>query len=399
MAGKPAPPPPLPDEEDEEVSGPPEVAEPVYAEVPSGRRFPCSQCGAALKYKPGGRALRCGHCGHEEKIPQCAADVREMCFTEHLAKGAVDEAILEGAVSEVDCPACGASVEIPANVATDRCPFCDTHLEARHSHAPRPMIRPQAVLPFKVDEREAKVRFVHWTKKLWFAPNDLKKLAVLGRVNGLYVPFYTYDSMTISFYTGKRGIYYYVTRRDSKGRTTRVRRTRWYPVSGRVDHFFDDVLVCASRGLPDAHVRKLEPWDLHALQSFNAKYLGGFRTERYQVALDQGFDRARMVMDRAIQELVRRHIGGDTQIITSINTQHTGVTFKHILLPVWLATYRYNRKVYQVLVNARTGEVRGDRPYSWVKITFAVILGLILLGILLYILGPHAEAILYHTVG
>lgn len=387
------PPPPLPDEEEEEETGPEEVAEPVLAEIPKGRRFPCFQCGASLEYKPGSLALHCGHCGHEEKIPQSAADVRELCFTEHLARGNVDQAILDGAVSEVNCPGCGAAVEVPANIATDSCPFCATHLEARHAHSPKPMIKPNGVLPFKVEEREAKTRFVHWTKKLWFAPNDLKKLAVLGRVTGLYVPFHTYDSMTISFYTGKRGIYYYVTRRDSKGRTTRVRRTRWYPVSGRIDHFFDDVLVCASRGLPDAQVAKLEPWDLHSLQSFDPKYLGGFRTERYQVALDQGFDRARMIMDRAIQDLVRRHIGGDTQIIHSINTQHTGVTFKHILLPVWVATYRYNRKVFQVLVNARTGEVQGERPYSWIKITLAVIAGLIVLAFLIYLLGPHIDAL------
>ncbi|MCC5874674.1 MAG: primosomal protein N' (replication factor Y) - superfamily II helicase [Candidatus Sumerlaeia bacterium] len=363
---------------------------PVLADVPKGRLFACGSCGAGLSYTPGTQNLECPHCGHQQEIPQCAADVRELSFEKYFEDLNLQEEVLgeEDAV-EIDCPGCGASVEFAPEIAADACPFCATHLDRRAAHAPTRVIRPNGLLPFKIDDREARTRFVQWTKKVWFAPNDLKKLAVLGRVEGLYVPYWTYDSMTFSFYTGMRGIHYWVTTRDSKGNTRRQRRTRWYPVSGRVDQFFDDILVCASKGLPEKHVNKLEPWDLREMRSYEPTYLSGFRAERYQISLKEGFGTAKIIMDSAIYESVRRHIGGDVQRISSINTQYEGITFKHVLLPVWLATYRYANKTYRVLVNARTGDVRGERPYSWVKISLAILAGMIVVGILIMLIFPH----------
>lgn len=376
-----------PGPEDEVLEAVEEKSE--LAEVPKGRLFPCGSCGAGLEYTPGTQKLECPYCGHKQEIPQCAADVRELSFEKYFQELQIKEEVLHGENSiEVDCPSCGASVEFPPETAADSCPFCGTHLETRNAHAPTRVIRPNGVLPFRIDDREARIRFIHWTKKIWFAPNNLKKLAVLGRVEGLYVPYWTYDSMTFNFYTGMRGIHYWVTTRDSKGNTRRTRRTRWYPVSGRVDRFFDDVLVCASKGLPEKHTRALEPWDLREMRSFEPTYLSGFRAERYQVGLKEGFGIAKGIMDKEIREIVRRQIGGDVQRIHSITTQHEGITFKHVLLPIWLATYRYSDKVYRVLVNARTGDVRGERPYSWIKITLAVVAALIVIGILLHFLLP-----------
>ena len=86
-------------------------------------------------------------------------------------------------------------------------------------------------------------------------------------------------------------------------------------------------------------------------------------------------------MDARIRVLVCRDIGGDEQRIHSVKTQHDNVTFKHILLPVWISAYRYQNQVYRFLVNARTGEVQGERPYSWVKITLLVLAILAAVGI------------------
>ena len=84
-------------------------------------------------------------------------------------------------------------------------------------------------------------------------------------------------------------------------------------------------------------------------------------------------------MDEGIRRLVRRDIGGDEQRITSVNTQHDNVTFKHILLPIWISAYRYKDRVYRFLINSRTGEVQGERPWSWVKIVLLVMAVLLLI--------------------
>jgi hypothetical protein len=187
--------------------------------------------------------------------------------------------------------------------------------------------------------------------------------------------------MTYTSYTGQRGDDYQTsesyTELDANGntvtKTRSVTQTRWTWVSGEVQHFFDDVLICASQSIPDAMIATLEPWDLNELQGFRAEFLSGFKTERYAVSLEDGFARAREIMDGTIRQLCCQDIGGDHQQLNDVKTKHLGVTFKHLLLPVWVASYRYNDRLFQILVNARTGEVVGRRPYSVAKIVGLVV--------------------------
>src|SRR6185312_1000129 len=134
----------------------------------------------------------------------------------------------------------------------------------------------------------------------WFAPSALKVVANLGQLTGVYLPYWTYDTMTYTFYDGERGDdyqeteYYTETKPDgsSERKSRTVTRTRWSPVSGEVQHFFDDVLVCGSKSLPEQLVTRLSPWDLDKLEPFNADFLSGFKTERYGIGLRDGFGEA-----------------------------------------------------------------------------------------------------------
>jgi hypothetical protein len=92
-------------------------------------------------------------------------------------------------------------------------------------------------------------------------------------------------------------------------------------------------------------------------------------------------------MAAAIRDDVVRDIGGDHQRVHRVETRHEGVTFKHVLLPVWLAAYRYRDRTFRFVVNARTGEVQGERPWSWVKIALAVLAGLALLLLVISLAG------------
>ncbi len=365
FAFKPKPPPPKPNVE-------------AHPDVSQGKKFPCADCGAALRFDPTQNSLTCEYCGHLQEIPHSPDQINELCFQTYFEKGEVAEQILAGAEGETRCGSCGAGVLMPANVKTEECPFCGSHLEQRLT-APKPIMAPGGLLPFKVEKESASAHFVEWVQSRWFAPNDFKEISKLNKLKGMYVPYWTYDSMTYNFYSGQRGDYYYTHVGSGKNRR-RVRRTRWTPVEGQVNHFFDDVLVCGSSSLPSSTVEKLEPWDLTEMTPYRGEYLSGFATERYSVSAKEGFENARIKMDEYVQKLVRADIGGDTQTVSSVNTQVDGVTFKHILLPIWVAAYRHGDKVNRILINARTGEVQGERPWSTIKIALTILTALVTVG-------------------
>lgn len=349
--------------------------------APVEHRFPCDTCGSDLRFDPGDHQLICDHCGNVEPISGSTpweGGIKELDFRAAVANRLAEEDIEETRV--VQCPNCGAQTEFDPDVHAAECPFCATPVvtdTGAHRH-----IKPRGLLPFDLDEKDARGALIDWLGSLWFAPNGLTDYARKGRkMNGIYVPYWTFDADTKSQYTGQRGTHYYETKtvvRDGKRRQVRVRKTRWRRVSGRVARFFDDVLVLASRSLPKKYTDGLEPWDLSALEPYKPEYLAGFRAEGYQVELTDGFTEARAFMDRMIRRDVKYDIGGDDQRVGTVDTAVSDVTFKHILLPVWLAAYKYRGKTYRFVVNGRTGRVQGERPYSAWKIAFAVFIGLIL---------------------
>ncbi len=352
--------------------------------------FACTNCGSDLKYKPGTHHLNCEHCGTENEIPQMEGDFKELDFHQYLSeKSSSEETLTEHFVK---CENCGASSSLDPKITSSNCPYCATPLIVEQGKEEK-IIQPKAILPFNFDKESAKNEFKKWVKKLWFAPNQLKKATLnFDHFKGIYIPYWTYDSDTFTKYTGQRGDHYYVTETynttvDGKSvtRTRQVQKTRWRPAYGNVSNFFDDVLVVASKSLPEKYIYKLEPWDLNNLVSFDKSYLSGFITEKYQIDLGGGFEKAKEIIDPKIRALIRRDIGGDVQRIISMNTHYDDITFKHLLLPVFVSAYKYKDKVYQFLVNGRTGEVQGQRPYSWVKITLAVLLGLAIIATIILI--------------
>jgi DNA-directed RNA polymerase subunit RPC12/RpoP len=342
------------------------------------RRFPCGQCGADLEFRPGAESLACPYCGARTEIEADEAPVVEHDYREQLERLAAAEPVEEP--DEMECRACGAMVHRPPNLDALACPFCGYNLVALE--VSRRLIKPQYLLPFAVSREQAWTGFRAWMRRRWFAPTKLKRFARSeGLFRGVYVPYWTYDSATTSHYSGMRGDHYYVTvgHGDKK---RRERRTRWTPASGVVSNRFDDLLVLASRSQPVQEVERLAPWDLDQLVPTAEDYLAGFLAESYEIDLPGGFEIARGVMDAAIRGTVAADIGGDTQQIHEVRTSFDELTFKHILLPVWVGGYRFRNRMFAVVVNGRTGEVQGQRPWSWIKITAAVLAGVAAIAII-----------------
>ncbi len=354
--------------------------------------FPCDRCGADFRYSPGSFELICDHCGNRQSVaPKDAPPIRELDF-----RAAIEADLPEAELEEtrvLACPNCGAQVEYDASLHAKECPFCATPVvtdTGTHRH-----IKPKAVLPFALDEGQARDAMTAWLGRLWFAPNGLQDYARKGRkMQGIYVPYWTFDADTKTAYTGERGTVYYESRQVQRGgetKTVRVQKVRWRPASGRVARFFDDVLVLASKSLPKRFTDALDPWPLERLERYTPEYLAGFRAEGYGVELLDGYTEARTHMGRVIERDVKFDIGGDRQRIHRLDTQVSAVTFKHVLLPVWLAAYKYRGESYRFVVNGQTGKVQGERPWSAWKIAVAVVLGLIVAGAAGYLIATQQQ--------
>jgi predicted RNA-binding Zn-ribbon protein involved in translation (DUF1610 family) len=357
-------------------------------------RYPCPACGADLLYEPKDGFLSCPHCGNKEAIPASAERVEERSFEHYLQMRPQQLAQLAANALEVQCQSCGATITFTPPEVARQCDFCGVQIVAQAKSAD-PTLAPEGVLPFRITQSQAGAALREWLKSRWFAPNALKTFAQPDAISGVYLPFWTYDTHTTSYYTGERGDHYYTTETyyetDDKGnqvaRTRQVQHTRWSAAAGTLSRWFDDILVPATTSMPTNRLEALEPWDLMELKPYDPAFLSGFKAQRYQVDLAKGFERARQICSNVIRNDVTSDIGGDEQRIHNISTHYSGITFKHLLLPVYAGAYRFNQKVFQIVVNGRTGEIHGDRPYSFLKIALLVATIIVVLLILVLVFG------------
>jgi ribosomal protein S27E len=361
-------------------------------------QFPCPGCAAEMQFDPATGGMKCPFCGQTQALPATAGgdSVPSHGFDEFVAAGAAKLQPLTGQALQVSCEGCGSVVAFEPPEVAGVCPFCGAPLVAQ-AKAADPLISPDGLLPAKVPKEQAAAEVKQWLQSRWFAPNALKRFARPEGINGVYLPFWDYGADTGSNYTGARGQHYYeteyYTETDNNGNTVQcsrqVMRTAWYPCSGGVSRHFEGVLVAASKAVNEAKLNALQPWDLDSMRPYEPAYLSGFKAQRYQLELPDGFVKAKGVMETTIAEDVRRQIGGDEQRIDSIETHYENVMFRHLLLPVWIGAYRFQDKVYQVAVNARTGEVQGERPYSTAKIAALVAAALLFIVLLLVLKSSH----------
>jgi predicted RNA-binding Zn-ribbon protein involved in translation (DUF1610 family) len=335
----------------------------------------CKACGSEMKFDPQERKLLCAHCGNSEVLGTDKDQVIEQSFNDAL--NLEDQPMGLGTPTHTfHCNGCGANTAVDKQQTRFVCPFCSSENVNAEAHESK-VIRPAGVLPFVIAKKEAVEKFNGWIKKGFFAPNNLKRLARIDGIRSVYLPFWTYDANTDSNWTALAGYYYYETQTytDSQGKvqTRSVRKTRWVPASGYYRHYFDDVLVLGSHGLTQQFAERIFPFRLDDVVNYDNRYLLGHDSEIYQKDVREGFSVASDIMDAEIRSAIVRQIPGDTYSNLNVNTHKHDITFKHILLPIWIAAYQYNGKVYRFLVNGQTGKISGKKPVSWIKVTLFVL--------------------------
>ena len=348
-------------------------------ELTALQKFSCPACGGEAVWTPAKKALVCPYCGTESPA-ELKADgslVEEQDLVVALRGLREDQRGWAAVKKTVRCQSCQAVSVFDPQRQAQRCDFCGSSSLISVEDAGSP-VKPGSLLPFQVAESKVREDIRRWYGSHFWAPGNLGSKAMTDRLHGIYLPFWTFDAQADCPWEAEAGHYYYVRGNDGK----QERRVRWEWASGRVTHFFDDLLVPASKGVHAALLEDVGPFPTHTdLKPYDPGYLSGWVVEQYQIDLVAAAEASRQRMTEALRTMCSAQVPGDTQRNLRIAPQFSDNTFKHVLLPVWLLTYQYGRKTYQVAVNGHTGKVTGEYPISWVKVMIAVVLGLVALAI------------------
>jgi predicted RNA-binding Zn-ribbon protein involved in translation (DUF1610 family) len=354
----------------------------------------CPACGAQAEWDPGAQKLRCPFCGTESpyQFDRERGKVVELDLVRALRDLPDEERGWQTERRSVQCQSCRAGMVFdPARVGQN-CEFCGSPALVDYQEIKAPL-RPQGVLPFRIDAHRVRDDIRRWWKSRWFAPGRLAIAALVDTIRSLYIPYWTFDAHVHCPWTADAGYYYYVDvpGRDAKGRLVmrQERRVRWEPAAGVVDTFFDDEAVPGTQGLPLDLLKKVEPFPTSEVVTYDTAFLSGHVVEHYQVVLLDAAQRSLEQMHAKLLALCGQQVPGDTYRTLQIAPEYSDRTFKHVLVPVWLLTYDYGTKAYQVIVNGYTGAIAGRHPFSVWKIALAVLLALLAALVVLWVTGQQ----------
>jgi len=364
------------------------------SEATALQKFACPACGAEAVWNAGKQALLCPYCGTNspaklETAPGGGQIIREIDLVAALRQVPDDKRGWQAQKTSVKCQSCQAISVFDSARVGQRCDFCGSSSLVPYEEI-KEAFRPESLLPMKLSEQKVREEIRQWYGSRWFAPNKLKHKALTDTVHGLYIPYWTFDAQVHADWTAESGYYYYETESytDAQGKrqTRQVRKIRWQWSSGSLDHFFDDELVAASRGVQADLLRRVEPFPTKELVPYDPGFLSGWVVERYQIDLVAAAQRARDTMDAKVQSLCAGQVPGDTHRNLQVSADYSRQTFKHVLVPVWLLSYDYGHHPFQVVINGYTGSMAGHYPKSWVKIVLFVLmlLTLVLIGVAIF---------------
>jgi len=359
----------------------------------NAHKFPCPSCGAEMDFDAERGMLVCAYCGHTSTVPTTEEAIQEYSLEAALQE-MIDSPHEMGYGDDkrsIKCGNCGAVNTIDANVISTECAFCGSNKVVPQDQVTQ-VIKPESLLPFQVDRGKAVVLFRQWLGRGFFRPSPVKRIArdAEARLQGVYLPFWTYDAFTSSWWRAEAGYYYYVTESywatDDEGkqvkRTRQVQKVRWEPASGSLQLTFDEVLVPATGSVERAMIERIYPFDTEALVTYEPGFLSGWGAEAYTVDLRSGWATGQAIIQERVRQACANEVPGDTHRNLQVSTAFSNMTYKHVLFPVWIASYRYKDKVYHFLINGQTGEVQGQAPISWIRVALVVIVVIIILAVL-----------------
>ncbi len=370
----------------------------------------CPSCGAALEFNAAVGKLKCPFCDTEVDIPEAPkaqADEdkpkKKVGVGQVQKEGAAEENELDfrkleeggnrdwGTATKVfNCKYCGAEIVMDVNSLSTTCPYCGSN-HVTEASDDRGTLSPGGVVPFKITQTQASELFRKWIGAKWFAPNEAKKSAQADSFQGIYLPYWTFDAQTETDYTGEYGQDRTEHYKDSDGKEHTRTVTDWYSTRGHYGEFIDDELVCASKNHTESFLKSIEPFDTGDNKVYSPEYLSGFLAERYTVPLQEGWNSATKQIEQHLRARIANEIErvnhADHGRVDRMDIDYSNMTYKYLLLPIWMSSFVFKGKVYQFVVNGQTGKVGGKSPISPIKVAIAIIIGIVILILLFVIFG------------
>jgi predicted RNA-binding Zn-ribbon protein involved in translation (DUF1610 family) len=354
--------------------------------TPEARDFKCPQCGATTAFTPSSGGITCSNCGYaqidrREVVGQGAAELE---FT--LANLAIAARGWGADRSELHCESCGADLSVAASELSSTCPFCASNRVISRV-ANQDFLRPRFLIPFLLEPDNCKPLIKAWLDKGWMHPADLSRAAASTQLQGIYLPFWTFDATIQAEWNAEVG--YERTERyyDSSSKSWKTRtQIDWRWESGQVTLHPNDWLGIGTTRISQILIKRLYPFNMDALTAYKPDYLAGWRTLKYDVPLLDAWDSVKVEMRQSAKESCRSQINSTHVRNFSMLADFGDETWRYILLPVYAAAYRFDGQTFQVLVNGQTGIVVGQKPVAWWKVWLAIV-GLLTPSVITAIIG------------
>lgn len=271
-------------------------------------------------------------------------------------------------IVDLQCQDCGALLHVAEHQRSATCVYCRSASVVQRPVDPtRP--RPRFALPFVLPPELALQRARAWQRSLsWFRGVKLRK-AALGELRPVYSPAFLYSAAAQSSYQVEIGEQY-VTGSGDNRRT----HTEWRPLSGQHAAFVRDVLVTASRGIPNLELERVEPYDLRALHRYTPALISGWPAEEPSLEPNAVWSTARAEAMQHVHQYLRLFMPGDSLRNLQHNTQLSYESLDMLLLPLWVLPIRTapGEPPLRLLVNGQTGRIYGPAPFAWGRLAMVV---------------------------
>ncbi len=362
----------------------------VYAPIPETtsvydeKRFTCPQCGATTHFDVRAGGVACEYCGyvatpHAEKVGRRASE-HEFTLTTMLKA----EQGWGLSRRELHCESCGADLAVTEEAISSTCAFCGSNrVNLRATDAEQ--LRPRYLAPFIIQPDTVRARVRDWLGRGWMHPRQLAHSASITRMPGIYLPFWTFDSVITSAWRAEVGYpkkerYYSISSKAWKTRT----KIEWRWEEGHVVTDIDDLLISGSSHLNPHILERLYPFNLHELVAYSPDYLAGWQAHAYDITLPDAWETGKATMRQQARDDCYQSIQTRSSHIRnfSMTADFADEVWRYILLPIYLSSYTYEGNVYQVMVQGQSGVVAGQKPVDWRKVWLAMS-ALVLPGMLL----------------
>jgi DNA-directed RNA polymerase subunit RPC12/RpoP len=350
----------------------------VYAPIPEKLKeeeptnYKCPNCGATTRFDITAGGVACEHCGYTApaKAQKVGIAAERLEFTlETLSQAdkgwGLDRRMLH-------CDNCGAELSIPEGSLTSTCPFCASN-KVNVRTAPADNLRPRYLVPFKIKAETIATAAKTWLTQGWFHPTELSTSSVVDRLVGIYLSFWTFDADIASDWKAEVGYerqerYYDSSAKEWSSRT--VIDWRWE--NGSVNTSINNLLVSASTRVSRVILERLNPFNLNDLVTYSPDFLAGWQAQTYDITLPAAWEKGKANMRDKAKDACYADIPTSHVRNFSMSADFSNETWRYVLLPVYLASYGFNGKIYQVMANGQTGVIAGQKPVAWWKVWLAV---------------------------